>query len=110
MAAASAAVAAERNTIHGITEVDISEPRRLMREHKKRTGETLSLTAYVACLARAVAENPEMNSFRRGRKLVLLDDVTISVLIEREISGEKIPEPWGFGPRRRRRSDRFTTR
>ena len=47
MAAASAAVAAERNTIHGITEVDITEPRRLMREHKERTGETLSLTAYV---------------------------------------------------------------
>jgi pyruvate/2-oxoglutarate dehydrogenase complex dihydrolipoamide acyltransferase (E2) component len=97
MAAASAAVAAERNTIHGITEVDISEPRRLMREHKGRTGETLSLTAYVvACLARAVAENPEMNSFRKGRKLILLDDVTISVLVEREINGEKIPEPVGI--------------
>ena len=58
MAVASAAIAAERNTIHGITAVDISEPRRLMREHKGRTGETLSLIAHlVACLARAVAEN-----------------------------------------------------
>ena len=97
MAAASAAVAGERNTIHGITEVDISKPRRIMQEHKQRTGETLSLTAYViTCLARAVAENPEINCFRRRRKLILLDDVTISAPVEREIDGEKIPEPFGI--------------
>jgi pyruvate/2-oxoglutarate dehydrogenase complex dihydrolipoamide acyltransferase (E2) component len=97
MLAASVAVDKERHTIHSITEVDITEPRRLIREHRQRTGERLSLTAYViACLARAVAENPELNSFRRGRTLVILDDVTISVLIERELDGERIPEPLGI--------------
>jgi pyruvate/2-oxoglutarate dehydrogenase complex dihydrolipoamide acyltransferase (E2) component len=97
MAAASAAVAGERDTIHAITEVDITEPRRLLREHRERTGESLSLTAFViACLARAVAENPQLNAFRKGRKLILLEDVTISALIEREIEGEKIPEPVGI--------------
>ncbi|MEW5815011.1 MAG: 2-oxo acid dehydrogenase subunit E2 [Spirochaetota bacterium] len=94
MVAVTAAVNNERNTIHGITEVDITEPRRLMREHRQRTGETLSLTAFViACLARAVAEQPQLNSFRKGRKLILLEDVTISALVEREIEGEKVPEP-----------------
>ena len=97
VAAAAAAVAKERPTIHAITEVDISEPRRIMREHKQQTGETLSLTAYVvACLARAMAENPEMNSFHKGRKLILLSDVTISTFIEREIDGENAPEPIGI--------------
>ena len=37
-----------------------------------------------------------MNSFIKGRKLVLLDDVTISVLVEREFEGEKVPEPVGI--------------
>jgi pyruvate/2-oxoglutarate dehydrogenase complex dihydrolipoamide acyltransferase (E2) component len=97
MAAASAAVASERSTIHGITEADIGEPRRLMEEHRERTGEALSLTAYVvACLARAVSEAPELNSFRKGRRLVMLDDVTVSVLVERELDGEKVPEPVGI--------------
>jgi len=97
MAAASAAVASGRSTIHGITEVDISRPRGILREHRRRTGETLSLTAYViACLARAVAEHPYLNAFRRGSKLIVLDDVTISALIERELEGEKIPEPVGI--------------
>jgi pyruvate/2-oxoglutarate dehydrogenase complex dihydrolipoamide acyltransferase (E2) component len=97
MVAAAAAVGNEQNTIHSITEVDITEPRRLIREHRQLTGEKLSLTAFVvACLARAVAENPNMNSFRKGRNLILLDDVTISVLVEREIAGENIPEPIGI--------------
>ncbi len=96
VAAAAAAVASERATIHAVTEVDISEPRRIMLEHKQRTGETLSLTAYViACLARALAEYPELNSFRRGRKLILLSDLTIGTFVEREIDGEKVPEPIG---------------
>lgn len=97
MVAASAAIGRQRNNIHAITEVDISAPRRLMREHRQRTGETLSLTAFViTCLSRAIAEHPGLNSFRKGRKLVLLEDVTISALVERELSGERVPEPFGI--------------
>lgn len=94
---ASATVTREKNTIHGITEIDIHEPRRLIREHLEKTGEKLSLTAYiVTCLAQAVKEFPQFNSFCKGRKLVILDDITISVLIERDIQGEKVPEPIGI--------------
>jgi pyruvate/2-oxoglutarate dehydrogenase complex dihydrolipoamide acyltransferase (E2) component len=94
MVAASAAVGRESDTIHAMTEVDISEPRRRIRAHRERTGEGLSLTAYVvACLSRALAEQPELNAFRRGRKLVVLDDVTVNTLVEREIDGERVPEP-----------------
>jgi len=97
MVAASASVGRERNTIHAIIEVDITEPRRLMREHRQRTGERLSLTAFViTCLARAIAEHPNLNAFRKGRKLILLEDVTISALVEREIAGEQVPEPFGI--------------
>jgi pyruvate/2-oxoglutarate dehydrogenase complex dihydrolipoamide acyltransferase (E2) component len=97
MVAASAAIGRERNNFHATTEVDITEARRLIDEHLKNTGERLSLTAYVvACLSRAVAENPFMNSFRKGRKLILLGDVTISVLVERNVSGEQVPEPFGI--------------
>jgi hypothetical protein len=64
MAAASAAVASERNTIHGIT---ISEPRRIMREYRQQTGERRSLTACVtACLARVVVSALEKLYASRG--------------------------------------------
>lgn len=94
MAAASAAVCRERDTIHLVTEVDVSVPRRLIREHADRTGERLSLTAYVvACLARTVRDNPEFNALVSRGRLVTLGDVTVGVLVERVIAGERVPEP-----------------
>ena len=97
MVAAASAVNRERNTIHVITEADITEPRRLIAEHRACTGQKLSLTAYVvACLARTFEQFPEFNSFRQGARLIILDDVTISVLFEREFDGESVPEPVGI--------------
>jgi len=94
---ASASVTKRRNTIHCLTEIDITEPRRLIAEHFSKTGEKLSFTAYiVTCLARTIAEQPELNSFISWNRFVVLDDVTISVLVEREIKGERIPEPLGI--------------
>jgi pyruvate/2-oxoglutarate dehydrogenase complex dihydrolipoamide acyltransferase (E2) component len=95
--AASASVTKEKNTIHCITETDISIPRRLIKEHLEKTGEKISFTAYIVrCLAKVIQDHPHFNSFIKGRKLIILDDVTISVLIERELAEEKMPEPIGI--------------
>jgi len=97
MVAASATAGRQQNNIHAFMEVDITEPRSIIREHKQRSGETFSLTAYiVTCLARAITEHPHLNAFRQGSKLVILEDVTISVLVEREIAGERVPENLGI--------------
>ena len=91
---ASATVSKEKNTIHCITEADITEPRRLINEYFARTGKKLSLTAYIVkCLGDTIAFHPNLNSFIKGRQLVILDEVTVSVLVERELQGEKVPEP-----------------
>jgi pyruvate/2-oxoglutarate dehydrogenase complex dihydrolipoamide acyltransferase (E2) component len=97
MVRASASVTHDRNVIHSFTEIDISEPRRLIREHFMRTTEKLSFTAYiVTCLADTIKDFSGFNSFIKGNRLILLDDVTISVLVERELDGEKVPEPIGI--------------
>jgi len=94
---ASATVTKEKNAFHSITEVDISIPRKLINEYFKQTGIKLSLTAYiVTCLAQVIKDHPLLNSFIKGNKLIILNDVTVSVLIEREINGEKVPEPIGI--------------
>jgi pyruvate/2-oxoglutarate dehydrogenase complex dihydrolipoamide acyltransferase (E2) component len=94
LVAATLSVNSESHTIHTLTEVDVTRPRELLRQHRQRTGESLSLTAYVVtCLARALEQQPELNSFRRGRKLVVLDDVTVNTLVERDVGAERVPEP-----------------
>lgn len=94
---ASASVTEEKNAIHSFTEIDITEPRRLIREYFEKSGEKLSFTAYiVTCLAQTIKDHPQLNSFIKGRRLITLDDIIISVLIEREIIGEKVTEPIGI--------------
>jgi pyruvate/2-oxoglutarate dehydrogenase complex dihydrolipoamide acyltransferase (E2) component len=97
MVAASASAGREQNNIQTLIEVDISEPRRLMREHKQQTGESISLTAFiVTSLAQAIAEHPHLNAIRKGGNLIILDDVGIGVLVERELDGEMVPENMGI--------------
>jgi pyruvate/2-oxoglutarate dehydrogenase complex dihydrolipoamide acyltransferase (E2) component len=97
MVAVSGTVAREKNRFYLMTEVDITAARELIAAHRERTGEGLSLTAYVVtCLARALVEFPKFNSFRKGGQLVIFEDVTISVAFEREIEGESVPEPIGI--------------
>ncbi|NOZ48367.1 MAG: hypothetical protein GXO79_16570 [Chlorobi bacterium] len=94
---ASATVTKEKNTIHSFSEVDITEPRNKIKTHFERTGEKISLTAYiVSCLAQTIKDYPHFNSFIKGRRLIVLNDITISVLVERDLEGEKVPEPIGI--------------
>jgi pyruvate/2-oxoglutarate dehydrogenase complex dihydrolipoamide acyltransferase (E2) component len=82
-------VARTRRLILAFTEADVTKPRQMIREHRSETGESISLTAYVAaCLARAIAEHPGLNSARRGRRLVLFEEVNVVCYLERMVGDE----------------------
>ena len=97
MVAASAGVGREQSNIQALIEVDITKARSKISEHYKKTGERPSLTAYViTCLAQTMAEFPQFNGFRKGNRLILLDDVTIGVLVERKLGDELVPDSLGI--------------
>lgn len=79
--------------IHGLLEVDVTRAREFLRDHKAKTGESLSFTAFIiTCLAQAVDENKPVQAYRKGSKhLVLFDDVDVATLIERGMAGHKQP-------------------
>ncbi len=84
-----------KHMIHALAEVDVTKARQYIREHKAKTGEGLSFTAFImACLARAVDENKHMHAYRRGRgQLVIFAEVDVNTMIEREIGGQKMGTP-----------------
>jgi pyruvate/2-oxoglutarate dehydrogenase complex dihydrolipoamide acyltransferase (E2) component len=95
--AASLRGAMRHLTIHLSTEVEITRLRTRIKEHFDQTGEKLSFTAYVvACVARVCAERPVFNSFRRGGRLITLEDVTVNVLVERAQEEQSVPESIGI--------------
>jgi pyruvate/2-oxoglutarate dehydrogenase complex dihydrolipoamide acyltransferase (E2) component len=83
----------QKHTIHGLLEVDVTEARQFIQDHKARTGERLSFTAFVAvCLAKAVDGNKQVHAYRNWRnQLVLFDEVDVNTLVEIEIAGRKFP-------------------
>ena len=86
----------KKHMIHGLTEVDVTRPRQIIAEHKTRTGEKLSFTAFVTtCLAQAVDENKMMHAYRgRRNKIVLFDEVDVNTQIERDLNGRKWVMPY----------------
>lgn len=81
--------------IHGLIAVDVTTARAILREHKARTGESLSFTAFLtACLGKAVAEHKDVQAMRNGsRRLVVFDDVDVWLPVEHDVSGHKVLVP-----------------
>lgn len=89
-------IAHRKHSIHGLLEVDVTEVRKFIREHKAETGERLSFTAFVTtCLGRAVDENKYLHARRdwRGR-LVLFDDVDVKINVEVKVESRSFPIPY----------------
>lgn len=85
-------LAARKHTIHGLVEVDISQARERLRRIKEETGEALSFTGFIVyCTARAVDEDKHLHAYRDWRnRLVLFDDVDISLPVERTEAGQPV--------------------
>lgn len=85
----------QKHTIHGLVEVDVTLPRQLIREHKARSGEKLSFSAFImACLGKAVDMNRHMQAYRSWRnQLVIFGDVDVNTMFEVEVGGKKIIRP-----------------
>jgi len=82
----------QRHTVHGLLEIDVTRARKAIHEHKARTGEALSFSAFVmACLGRAVDMNKHMHAYRNWRdQLIIFDEVDVNTLFEVEVNGSKI--------------------
>lgn len=87
------AVGVRRHMAHALIELDVTIPRRLLREHKQATGESISFTAFViAAAARAIAAHRRLNSYRDWRnRLIVFDDVDVATLVEAEADAVAIP-------------------
>lgn len=82
-------IASRKHCIHGVIEVDVTEPRRRLREMKEETGESLSFTGFIIyCCAKAVDENKVMHAYRDWRnRLILFEEVDVSLGVERSAEG-----------------------
>ena len=85
-----------KNRVYGLIELDVTKAREYMRSYKEKTGETLSFTGWmIKCIRQAVSEDKQVQAYRKGKnKFVIFDDVDVSIVVEREVGGQKLPLPY----------------
>jgi pyruvate/2-oxoglutarate dehydrogenase complex dihydrolipoamide acyltransferase (E2) component len=86
-------LSSRRHIIYGLLEVDVTQPRLLMRAQAAASGSKISFTAFiVACLAKSIEANPQVQAYLdwRGR-LVIFKEVDVVTMIEPEKGAVAIP-------------------
>ncbi len=85
----------QKHHIKALIELDVTEPRKLIRE-KRKQAEKISFNSWlIKCISLAVENCPQVHAVRKGKqKLILFEDIDISVVIEREVDGQKVPLPY----------------
>ncbi|MBN2157031.1 MAG: 2-oxo acid dehydrogenase subunit E2 [Candidatus Lokiarchaeota archaeon] len=85
----------KKNTIWAIAEADITDVLDRLQEHKKKTGESISFTAFlITVFARVVAlhKYPMNSIIKKGKEIYTFNDVDFSTNIERTFpDGTKRP-------------------
>ena len=87
-------IAARRHHVTGLLEIDVTALLAHLRS-LKHEGQRVSLFALITkTIGDTIAENRYMHAAAFGkRKLVVFEDVDISVIVEREVDGQKVPIP-----------------
>jgi len=82
----------KRHHTKGLIELDVTKGREHIRKHKEKTGEALSFTGWIMkCIGQAVNEHKQVQAMRKGKKIVIFDDVDISVMVERIVDDRVFP-------------------
>ena len=91
-----ARVARHKYIMRGLVEIDVTRARQSIREHKARTGDSLSFTAFLAaCVGHAAEMHKSVQAYRNWHnQLVLFDDVDINIQVERDRQGQKFSFPY----------------
>ena len=83
----------KRHCIHGIFECEVTKAKKLLAEYHKKTGTTVSFTAYlIYVISRAVDKHKLMQGIRVGSKVYIFNDVDVNTIVERQtLEGEYVP-------------------
>lgn len=85
-----------KHHVLGLLEVDVTDARTRIR-HMRRSDKSVSFFAWlVKTVADCVAVNPQVNGYKspQGNKVILFKDVDISLPVEKNVDGVRVPLPY----------------
>lgn len=84
----------QKHHVTGFIEIDVSEAREKIKRYKRETGR-ISFTAWLVKAISLTIKNHESVAayLKRNRRIVIFDDVNISIIVEKKINGQRVPVP-----------------
>lgn len=88
------AIGLAKHHVVALLEMDVTHARKQLQQ-LRRSGRKVSFNGWlVASIAHTVAQHPQVAAFRKGkRRLVVFEDIHVSMLVERDLHGQKVPLP-----------------
>jgi pyruvate/2-oxoglutarate dehydrogenase complex dihydrolipoamide acyltransferase (E2) component len=89
------AVGFTKHHIRALVEFDVTEARRRLTTLKESDSKISFNSWVIKCISEVVCKHKLLHGIRSGkRKIVIYEDVDISIMIEREVDGVKVPLPY----------------
>ena len=87
-------VGLQKHHVVALLEIDVTESREKIKQHK-RNNNRISFTAWlIKVISVSVKDFDRVAAFlERKRKIVIFDDINVSVAVEKEMNGQKVPIP-----------------
>ncbi len=88
------AVGKKKHHMAALIEVDVTESREKIKQRKQK-GETVSFTAWlIKVISLTIKKYEQAASYLKGkRKVVIFNDINVSMIVEKELNSHKIPIP-----------------
>lgn len=88
-------VGKRKHHITAFIELDVTKSRKKIKEYNKGKANKISFTAWlISVISFTVKKYETSASYLKGKnKLVIFDDVNVSIVIEKDLNGQKIPVP-----------------
>ena len=85
-----------KHYIKSLLELDVSYGRKAIRSYKASTGKDLSFFSWIVkCIADTIDQHKVVHALRYHKNEILIfDDVDVSIPIERELNGKRMPMPY----------------
>lgn len=84
-----------KHHVTGLVEFDVTEARNKIREYNKGLSDKISFNAWlISVISSTIKKYETSSSYLFGKnKLIIFDDINVSIVVEKDIKGIKVPIP-----------------
>lgn len=84
-----------KHHVTGLVELDVTESRNKIREYNKTSSNKVSFNAWlISVIGITIKKHNSSSAYLIGKnKLIIFDDINVSILVEKDLKGIKVPIP-----------------